>query len=343
MRFSRVESLGVFLPPDRRSTAQLLDALSVTPPFDLQAVTGIEQHRVTTSDCTALAADAARDALSRSSYAPGELDVVISCSISRFHDGSRLTFEPALATHIARSLGAVQAIQFDVSNACAGMMTGVLVLDRLIRAGVVRNGLVVSGERITPIADTAVREIDRDDDLQFASLTVGDSAAAVVLDESVDEHDRIHHIEMMSCAEYAGLCLGMPSNRTQGVALYTDNRRMHNKDRLRLWPDLHRLVLEKAGTTFAGEGYDHLIHHQVGAVAIRNFQRCGEAAFGVPMPDSPTVYEQYGNTASTSHFLALHDHLRRAPLRGPRKYLFVPAASGLVTGFMSATVSKLEV
>ncbi|WP_434447250.1 3-oxoacyl-ACP synthase III family protein [Lentzea sp. E54] len=331
------------LPPNLRTTAELLEAMSVPPPFDLAGVTGIDERRVSTEDSVELAVRAAHDALSRSRHAAADLDVVISCSISRFHNGTELTFEPALATHVARRIGASTAIQFDVSNACAGMMTGVLVLDRMIRSGDVRNGLVVSGERITPIADTAVREIDSPEDLQYASLTVGDSSAAVVMDVSPDGNDRIHHLEMMSCAEYADLCVGMPSDRTQGVALYTNNRRMHDKDRLRLWPDLHRLVLDKHGTTFTEEGYDHVIHHQVGSVAVRNFQRCGTQAFGTPMPQSLAVFDRYGNTASTSHFVVLHDHLRREPLIRPRKYLFIPAASGLVTGFLSATVTNLEV
>jgi 3-oxoacyl-[acyl-carrier-protein] synthase-3 len=34
---------------------------------------------------------------------------------------------------------------FDVSNACAGMLTGVTILNNWIRQGIVERGLVVSG------------------------------------------------------------------------------------------------------------------------------------------------------------------------------------------------------
>jgi 3-oxoacyl-[acyl-carrier-protein] synthase-3 len=222
-------------------------------------------------------------------------------------------------------------------------MTGVAILDRMIKAGVVRNGMVVSGERITTIAETAVKEISEVYDPQFGSLTVGDSGAAVIVDESTSDADRIHYIELMTCAEYSQLCIGKPSDSNQGIALYTDNRQMHKQDRALLWTSFHADFLAKRGATFASEKYDYIVHHQVGTRFIRNVNTFGENAFATPMPESLTVVEKYGNTSTTSHFLVLHDHLRSGRAKQGGRYLFVPAASGVVTGCMSATVSSLEV
>jgi 3-oxoacyl-[acyl-carrier-protein] synthase-3 len=58
------------------------------------------------------------------------------------------------------------------------------------------------------------------------------------------------------------------------------------------------------------------------------------------MPESLAVVSEYGNTSSTSHFLVLHEHLKNRP---GGKFLLVPAASGVVTGCLSATISSLEV
>jgi 3-oxoacyl-[acyl-carrier-protein] synthase III len=349
MTYTRFESIGAYLPSTVVSTTEIIRQMGYRPPFDLQEITGIENRRVhdkrpdSYEDSFVLALRAAQDCLSRSRYSADQLDVVISTSITRFKDGDHFHFEPSFAHGLAGALGARSAIHFDVSNACAGMMTGVAILDRMIKAGVVRNGMVVSGEQITAIAETAVKEIGELYDPQFGSLTVGDSGAAVIIDESTSEADRIHYIELMTCAEYSHLCIGKPSDRNQGIALYTDNRQMHKDDRSRLWTSFQTDFLAKRGATFASERYDYIVHHQVGSKFIRNVNRYGENAFGTPMPESLSVVDKYGNTSSTSHFLVLHDHLKSGRATKGAKYLFVPAASGVVTGCVSATISSLEV
>ncbi|MEV6567952.1 3-oxoacyl-ACP synthase III family protein [Streptomyces kronopolitis] len=348
-RSSRLEALGAYLPPTVQTTAELVAQVSGTQEFDLERITGVAERRVhdprpeAGEDSYGLALRAARDCLGNSRYTGGELDVVISASITRFQDGGRFAFEPSFARQLAGELGARRAIHFDVSNACAGMLTGVYLLDRLIRAGVARNGMVVSGEQATKVARTAAAEITDSYDRQFASLSVGDSAAAVILDESVDEADRIHYVEMMTCSEYSHLCLGMPSDRTDGIALYTDNKQMHKRDRLRLWPSFHGDVLAKQGRTFAGEEFDYIVQHQVGTRFVEFVNRTGEEVFGTDMPQSLSVVERFGNTATTSHFLTLREHLKAGTARQGGKFLLVPAASGVVAGALSATISTMGV
>ncbi|MEV5485119.1 MULTISPECIES: 3-oxoacyl-ACP synthase III family protein [Streptomyces] len=348
-RSSRLEALGAYLPPTVQTTAELVAQVSGTQEFDLQRITGVAERRVhdprpeAGEDSYGLALRAARDCLGNSRYEAADLDVVISASITRFQDGGRFAFEPSFARQLAAELGARRAIHFDVSNACAGMLTGVYLLDRLIRAGVVKNGLVVSGEQATKVAETAAAEITDSYDPQFASLSVGDSAAAVLLDESVDEADRIHYVEMMTCAEYSHLCLGMPSDRTEGIALYTDNKQMHKRDRLRLWPTFHGDVLAKQGRSFADEEFDYIVQHQVGTRFVEFVNRTGEEVFGTGMPQSLSVVERFGNTATTSHFLVLREHLKAGTARPGGKFLLVPAASGVVAGALSATISTMGV
>ncbi|ASF09004.1 putative 3-oxoacyl-[acyl-carrier-protein] synthase III [Nocardia brasiliensis NBRC 14402] len=349
MPHSRFESLGAYLPDKRVTTTELLSRLKTPPAFDLEKVTGIAERRVhdtspdSYEDSCALAVKAADDCLSRSRYAADELDVVISTSITRSRHATRMYMQPSLASTIAESIGATTATTFDVSNACAGMMTGTYILDRMIRAGLVRNGMVVSGEAITPISDTAVEEISEQYDLQFASLTVGDSGAAVVLDRAVDDGDRIEYIELATAAQFSHLCLGMPSDKSQGIALYTDNRQMHNEARFLLWTDTQRAYYSAQRTTFAAEKFDFLIHHQFGAAAVPFMNAIAEREFGAPMPTDLNVLSKYGNTSTTSHFIVLHDYLSRGEIPAGSRLLMVPAASGVVGGFLSTTISSLKV
>ncbi|WP_067815762.1 3-oxoacyl-ACP synthase III family protein [Nocardia inohanensis] len=349
MARARIEAVGSYLPATEVSTAELLAQLKIESPIDLERVSGVRQRRrcgVDTEgqreDSFTLALAAARSALANSGYQAAELDIVISCSITRIR-GEEFCVEPSFALMLRNELGARGALHFDVSNACAGMMTGVLVLERMIRAGIVRRGLVVSGEYITPIADTAVREMSRKYDPQFASLTVGDGAAAVLLDDRGNDTEGIDYVELDTSAEYAQLCLGMPSDRSPGIALYTDNRAMHNESRYLLWTNFQRDFLAARGSSFAAEGYDYLIHHQFSGPAVELIGKIAEREFDAAMPTGLAVLERYGNTASTSHFVVLHDALQQQRIASGSKVLMVPAASGVVAGFLSVTLGELRV
>ena len=85
--------------------------------------------------------------------------MVISCSITKFRDGLNQWLEPSMASAVARAIGADRALTFDVSNACAGMLTAVTVLNNWIQNGSVERGLVVSGEYISQLGWNAARHI----------------------------------------------------------------------------------------------------------------------------------------------------------------------------------------
>lgn len=344
---SRFESIGSYTPAKRITTDELIESLSVPRALDLGAITGIKSRRVYNSDADnyessfALAERAIEDCLQRSGYAPDQLDVIISTSITRTKGPGVFCFDPSFAAMLRGAIGATRSRAFDLSNACAGMVTGIMVLDRMIRSGKVRNGLVVSGEQITPIAETAAREMTERYDPQFAALTVGDAAVAVVLDGNADADDVIHYVETMTASAAARHCLGMPSDRSNGMAMYTDNRAMHNE--ARYMQGIVRLgeFLAESGREWNTEEYDFLIHHQFSAPAIDYITKLAENHFGTTMPPALNILEEFGNTASTSHFLVLHEHLKRNEIPKHAKVLMIPTASGMVYGYLAATVSRL--
>lgn len=344
---TRFESLGVFLPKNVQKMSDRIASMQNPPMFDLGAITGIKETRVASpdEDSLHLAVQAAQDCLKRSSYKASDLEVVISCSISRYVDGpaNNNMFEPPLSLFIKNEIGANQAMHFDVSNACAGMFTGVLLLDRMIKAGQVKCGLVVSGEHITHISRTAVKEIKSATDPQFGSMTVGDSGAAVVMDAAQDENDYIDYLELMTCSEYSRLCIGMPSTESAGPALYTINAEMHKKDRVQLWPNYQMDYYKNKNSEIAAEKFDYIVHHQVGLKAVSNFNRYGSEYFQFQLPEPLNILEETGNTSTTSHFLVLHKALKEGTLKRGMKVLLVPAASGVVTGFLSLKISNLGV
>ena len=101
---------------------------------------------------------------------------MISCSITKFRGGLTQWLEPTMSSFVAHAIGATQAMTFDVSNACAGMLTGVTIANNWIRQGTVKRALVVSGEYISQLGQNAARHIRNIMSKELASLTLGTRA-----------------------------------------------------------------------------------------------------------------------------------------------------------------------
>jgi 3-oxoacyl-[acyl-carrier-protein] synthase III len=351
MAQTRFESIGLYLPKNIVSTKSLVARMRNEPTWDLERLTGIKNRRFRSpSECSySMAMDAAQDCLSHSKYAASDLDVVISTSITRFKGGMKFVMEPAISLFLKNELGAARALNFDISNACAGMLTGAYVLDSLISTGVVKNGMVVSGECISPIAETALEEIEDPKDDQFASLTVGDAGAAFILDESMDDREGIDFVDFVTAADCAHLCIGKPSHRNPGPAMYVNAVQLQN-NLLYSLPLLIQKLFADGGRDFSREQYDQIVPHQVSPTSVRRNLSALRSYFNVPIPPPRYVSAaELGNTASTTHMVVLYQALKQAQggdgpgIATGSRVLFVPFASGQVVGCLSARIGALEV
>ena len=339
---ARFESVGMTLPERRMTTHELMASTRHRTRIDLERLTGIREHRVCGPDDTSLtlAIAAARDCLSRSRYTGADLDMVISASITRYIDGTTHRFEPPLSLPIKQAIGAGAATSFDISNACAGMLTGVFVLNDLIRRGVIRRGMVVSGEHITGLGEHAARDIRSIFSLQLASLTLGDGGAAVIVDRAPDGCAGISLAGFTTLAAHSKLCIGLPAWHHPGAMMFTRARKIHQVA-MHDGPVLLDDILSAAGMKL-GE-IDWLIPHQTSVRAIEAGERLlAEKLGGHPRHVAVTV-DDCGNTASTTLFLALHRYLTGGQVHAGDKVLLLSLASGLEIGVVVFTVDELEV
>ncbi|MGV8039697.1 MAG: 3-oxoacyl-ACP synthase III family protein [Thermoanaerobaculaceae bacterium] len=336
----KIESLGVHLPEKVLTTDELLACCRRRPRLDLERITGIHERRVAEGEHAAdLAIAAARRALAISRYRPEELGAVICTSISKHNRPDEFDLEPATAVLVARAVGASRALTFDVVNACAGMITGIWVLQGLIQAGVVTTGMVVSGEHNLPVAWTATREVRHSLDRQLAALTLGDAGAALVLDRSEDERVGFHVLDLVTGARHDHYCTSRPSARGPGGMLLTKARGLQIKGNQH-FPAYLKHALDCTGWTL--DDVDHLIPHQVSVRAIRKGTRAVEAHLGCALPDIVRCRaERFGNTTSTSHFVALHELLREGAVRAGDNLLLVSGASGIVIAHATVTLDDL--
>ncbi|MBN2159342.1 MAG: 3-oxoacyl-ACP synthase [Spirochaetes bacterium] len=339
---SKFESIGAYTPEKIVTNEELLTGKDASILLALDTA-GIKKRRwrAQSEDSVKIAITAAGNCLKNSSYKASDLEVVIYSSITRFHGGLKHHLEPAISLLAKNRLGAHSAINLDITNACAGMLTGAYILDNMIRSGSVRNGMVISGECITPISETALKEIkDRHDD-QLASLTVGDAGAAFILDRSDDENECIEFINFTTIAAFAKHCIGVPSNRNPGPAMYTKTKELYIESFKRL-PVFLKTVLEKNNKSQMDD-YDFNIYHQTSPKVIELFRQHLKYYFNWEPRGVIVNVDEYGNTASTSHFVALHNAIKEKKIPRGSRVLFYSAASGLVLGLLSAKIGSLGV
>lgn len=341
MNMTRFESMGVYLPEREVTTSELLENMETQPMFDLEKLTGIKSRRWRgeQEDCHSLALSAIERCLKNSRYQAEDIDVIICTSITRFKDGLKFVLEPCLSSFLKKQLGMrPDALNFDITNACAGMFTGVNILDQMIKSGSVKTGLIVSGECITPITETALKEISSPIDEQFASLTVGDSGAAVIMDASPSEDEGIDLLEIQTFAQFSDYCYGMPSDKNPGVAMYTKAMEIHATVIQRLPQTLGHFADKH---NIKGSDFSHVIPHQTSERAIRSaLALCGET-FG-DIPETCVSLDRFGNTSSTSHFVVLNDYLQRGEIKPGDRILMLVLASGIVLGIASVKIGQLN-
>jgi 3-oxoacyl-[acyl-carrier-protein] synthase III len=344
---TRIESLGLYLPEQEVATSELISRMDMKPQFDLEKITGIKTRRVRSEDesSTTMAVNAAEDCLSHSKYRPEDIDVVINASITRTRgEGQKeFCFEPPRSLFYKEHIGARHALNFDITNACAGMATGAYILDNMIKAGQVKTGMVVSGECITPIADTAVKEISEPIDLQFASLTVGDSGSAFIMDGDVSDGEGFDFIEITTSGELSHLCIGQPSDQNAGMAMYTKSIEFHAVKAPQLFANLLEEISEKRGEPVEVGTYDYIIGHVISVDNNRKFVQAIGEHFDIDPPEGLILIQNLGNTSSTSMFVGLYMHLKNKRLKKGDRLLFISLASGATFGLMSLTLGDLEV
>lgn len=330
---SIIESIGVYLPSQSISTDDVLKGCKNKFNFPLEKITGIKTRRIVAENefSIDLAKNAISDCLGNSKYDPSGIDLLICCNISRFDGPDSISFEPSTSMKLRQHFGFTNAMVFDLTNACAGMFTGIYIVNALLKTGAIRSGMVVSGEYITNLTETAQREIESFMDTRLACLTLGDAGAAVILEKSPEGQTGFQELDIQTLGHYSQYCISKASEQG-GMIMYTDS--VHLTDVAVKSGAQHAMnVLERAG--WPPESFQHLIMHQTSTMTLNTARReINRLLKSSICHDGNTInnLELRGNTASTAHFIAIIDHIRKNNINSGDKIVFSINASGLTIG-----------
>lgn len=310
MRFERVRiaALGYDLPPEVLSSEAIEERLS--PVYEriglhtgrLELMTGIKERRFWPGEVrpSTVATAAGRRALESGGIDRSRIGCLIHASVCRDF------LEPATANVVHDALGLPPTAQvFDVSNACLGVLNGMILVANMIELGQIDAGLVVAGENGKPLVDSTVEGLLADPSINrksikgaFASLTIGSGACAVLLarEDLAPNGHRLLGASVRNATEHHELCQGGVGTNDTGVG---------TNSQLAMSTDSEALLL--AGISLARENFlsfsqnvladaDRVITHQVGKAHHKMLFDSLE----LDPESSHTTYERLGNVGSVS-------------------------------------------
>ncbi len=164
---SRIAGTGASVP-DRVLTNADLEQMVSTSDEWIVTRTGISERRIASDDqaTSDLAEGAARRALEAAAVDPNDLDLILVNTVTPD------MFFPSTACVLQDRLGASHAAAFDLMAACAGFIYGLSVADAYMRAGLMRNILVIGADTLSKVVDWSDRG---------TCILFGDGAGAVLV------------------------------------------------------------------------------------------------------------------------------------------------------------------
>jgi acyl-CoA:acyl-CoA alkyltransferase len=310
MRYSNVclESFGYTLPREIVSSDEIEQRLAPLyarlrlPSGRLELMTGIRERRFWPRGTlpSQVSAMSTRRAIEIAGIDPREIGALVHGSVCRDH------LEPATACAVHHALALRRdCLIYDVSNACLGLLNGIVQLANMIELGQIRAGLVVASEGSRELVETTIAALNADQSLTretvkpaMASLTIGSASAAVLVVHrelsrtgnrliaavsrtNTDAHDLCHSGRDESVA--GGM---QPLMQTEAETL------MH--EGVGLGREAFRQFLDEAGWSMADVGKTAC--HQVGSA----HRKLMLEAFGLDPRIDFVTYPWLGNTGAAA-------------------------------------------
>ena len=186
-----IESFGYTVPSEIWSSDDVEQKLEPLyqrlklPAGRLELMTGISERRFWPANVrpSQPSVSSCRLALEAAGFDREQVGCLIHASVCRDF------LEPATACTVHHQLGLPEsAVIYDVSNACLGIMNGMLQAANMIELGQIKAALVVGSEGGRQLVQTTIDTLNRDETLTrksiksaIASLTIGSASCAVLL------------------------------------------------------------------------------------------------------------------------------------------------------------------
>ncbi len=310
MRYRNVclEAFGYTIPDEVVTSTELESRLAPLyerlrlPEGRLELMTGIRERRFWQPG--SLPGDQSVVSAERAIRAAGidrqQIGALIHASVCRDY------LEPATACSVHHRLELPEScLVYDVSNACLGLLNGILQIANMIDLGQIRAGIVVGTEGSRQLVETTIQTLNSDSSLTrqqlklaVASLTIGSASCAVLLtDRELSQTDnRLFAATAQANTAHHALC---HSGRDEAVGtgmqplMETDSERLMQEGIATGVAAFQHFLAE---TGWTHDDLDKTFCHQVGSA----HRKLMLESLGLdPLRDFATL-EWLGNTGSVA-------------------------------------------
>lgn len=228
------------------------------------------------------------------------IDLLIHASVCRDF------LEPATAAKVHWNLKlSPHCMISDLSNACLGVLSSMLLAGQMIESGAIKTALIVSGENSGPLLEETINFLKNDPSMDrkkikpfIASLTIGSAGVAFLLthESLAPNAPKILGGTTLTDSASSELCQGDGS--TQGLMMETDSEALLLAG-VKLSIDNWKKCRDVLG--WQNSDVNKIIPHQVG-VAHRLAML---TELGLPLDRDFQTFEYFGNTGSAALPLTL--------------------------------------
>ena len=294
---SIVSGIGASLPQEVVTNKDLSMRMDTSEEW-IEERTGIKERRIASKDETtySLGADAAQIAIDNSGLKNSDIDLIILATATPDN-----TF-PASATLIQSSLGIERGYAYDMQAVCSGFVFAVEAADNAIKAGNIKNALVIGSE-------TFSRILDWDD--RATCVLFGDGAGAMVLSASSEDTNRgVLSNHLHSDGRYKDLLYvdGGPSTTNNVGYLRMDGKGVFKH----AVQNLSSAIIEAIEyNNIAIEDIDWFVPHQAN---IRILEAVSKKV-GLSRDKVIITVDKHANTSAASIPLALYDAVQKDKIK----------------------------
>ncbi|MBU3208200.1 ketoacyl-ACP synthase III [Clostridium algidicarnis] len=281
--------------------------------------TGIKERRLSIGENTSeLASKSAIDALKDANMKAEDIELIIVATITSD------SFTPSTACMVQESIGAFNAVAFDISAACSGFIFGLNTAYQFIKAGQMKNALVIGAEVLSKIVDFKDRN---------TCVLFGDGAGAAILKASNKQgilynnigSDGINGKDSLNCT---AVQLSNPYTRVEKKeeSFISMNGKEVFRFAVKIIPKSIEQILKYTNNRL--EDIKYIIPHQANL-------RIVEFAAKKLKVDIEKFYvnlDRYGNTSSASIPIALDEMNKNGLLKKGDKIILVGFGGGLTWG-----------
>lgn len=238
MKFNHVviSSFAYYLPENIMTSEEIEERLAPLyerlklPRGRIELMTGIRERRfwppgTMPSD---LSTQAARNLFAKNVVEPQQIDLLIHASVCRDY------LEPSTSSIVHHNLNLPsETMFFDLSNACLGVMSSMVIAANMIENGQIKHALIVSGENGGPLLMETMDMLLKDHSITrksikkyIANLTIG--SAAVAFTVSHREAVKSGHALLggVALADSAANVLCRGNGNTSSLMMETDSEEL---------------------------------------------------------------------------------------------------------------------